>query len=182
MKIFNGRATIIRFNFGEGPMIWTDACITGYGIYSINDWQAGLFDSDKCLECICDQHHHWKNVNKPIICKKDDNVNFWELIAVWQAIQRLAPVYVNCHVVIVSDNTQVVAMLNGHRSCNLSCLELLREIFWLSAIHNVFITARFIPGVQNVIADKLSRLYSASPIDDLRCHHLCCSDGRYSHP
>lgn len=181
MKTFNGCATIIRYNFGNGPMIWTDACSTGYGVYSTDDWQAGPFDSDKCLECLDDKHQHWRNVNKPIICEKDDNVNLWELIAVWQAIHRLAPIHTNCHVVIASDNTQVVAMINGDRSCNLSCLELLREIFWLSAIHNVYITARFIPGVQNIIADKLSRLYSMSPIDDLRYLRLCCSDGRRSH-
>lgn len=177
MNIFNGSATIIRYNFGDGPMVWTDACITGYGVYSIDDWQAGLFNSELQLNCLCDRHQHWKNVSKPALCEKDDNVNFWELIAVWQAVNRLAPRNINCHIIIASDNTQVVAMINGNRSINISCLELLREIFWISAIHNVYITARFIPGVQNVIADRISRIYSGIPIDELRCLNLCCSYG-----
>lgn len=62
------------------------------------------------------------------------------------------------HLIIMSDNTQVIAMINGNASINESSLELLHEIFWLSAIYNIFITASYVPGVQNVVADKLSRL------------------------
>lgn len=175
MEVFNGSATIIRYNYGIGPTIWTDACLTGYGVYSGDDWQAGLFNSDKPLLTLSDKHNHWINVGKPLIRAEDDNVNLWELIAVWQAIHRFAPRYINQHVIIASDNTQVVAMLNSNRSINLSCLELLRAIFWISAIYNVYITASYIPGVDNIIADKLSRLYPGSPIDDLRNLCLCCS-------
>lgn len=175
MTFFNGSATIIKYNYGHGPTIWTDACMTGYGVFANDDWQAGLFDSSLPLADLVDNHGHWVNVNKNLVMPQVDNINYWELVAVWQAVYRLAPRYTNQHIVIASDNTQVVAMLNTNRSVNLSCLELLREIFWISAIYNVYITGRHIPGVQNIIADKLSRLYSLSPIDELRKLCLCCS-------
>lgn len=175
MKWFNGMATIIRYNYGSGLIIYTDACESGYGIFAGYDWQAGRFDSDaklKNMDGSC--HSHWKNIDKPTLVPRNDNVNFWELIAVWQAVSRYAESAMNSHVIIMSDNTQVVAMLNGDASINESCLELLREIFWLSAIFNVYITSRYIPGVENVVADELSRLkldIYASELNTL----LCCS-------
>lgn len=179
MSIFNGSASIIRFCFDVGPAVWTDACSTGYGVYidRDGDWQAGLFDSQLQLDNLCDRHGHWINVDKPVVSPRDDNVNYWELIAVWQAVRRLANRYVNCHMVIATDNTQVVAMINGNASVNLSCLELLREIFWISVIYNIYVTAKYIPGTHNIIADRLSRLYPSVPISDLRNLFLCCSDG-----
>lgn len=175
MRLFNGMATIIRYNYGSGPVIYTDACESGYGVFAGYDWQAGRFNSNAILANVdVSCHSHWKNVTKPTIQLNDDNVNFWELIAVWQAVERYAECARDSHMIVMSDNTQVVAMLNGNTSINESCLELLREIFWISAIFNVYITSRYIPGVNNVVADKLSRLeldVSAVELDEL----LCCS-------
>lgn len=175
MYVFNGSATIIRYNDGSGLTIWTDACASGYGIYAGYDWQAGRFNSNATLinvDVSC--HEHWRNVIKPVLCANNDNVNFWELLAVYQAVSRYAESARNSHMIIRSDNTQVIAMVNGSASINESCLELLREIFWLSAIFNVYITAKHISGVQNVVADRLSRLeldVDYSELHDL----LCCS-------
>lgn len=175
MRVFNGSASIIRYNYGDGPVIWTDACATGYGFFSGHDWQAGRCDMKAELANLdVSEHSHWKNVFKPVICSSNDNVNFWELIAVWQALIRYAAASRGSHMIIMSDNTQVVAMINGHTSINESCLELLREIFWLSAIYNVYITARYVPGIQNVVADKLSRLQLDITGSEL-CQLLCCS-------
>lgn len=142
------------------------------------DWQAGRFDAEEnSIDGVNDIHGHWKNVPKPLLNHKDDNVNLWELIAVWQALVRVAESSRNAHLLVMTDNTQVVAMVNGTASVNESCLELLREIFWLSAIHNVYVTARYIPGIQNIIADKLSRLPVLGYFPDV-CKLLCCSVDR----
>lgn len=61
-----------------------------------------------------------------------------------------------------------MARFNGNASVNLSCLELLREIFWISVVHNGYDTARFIPGSHSVIADRLSRLFPSVPNCDLQ--------------
>lgn len=175
MQVFNGAASIIRYNFGTGPMVWTDACMTGYGVYCLFDWQAGSFDNSQILKDFDDCHNHWVNIEKPCIRDRDDNVNLWELIAAWQAVCRLAHRCVNQHLVIATDNTQVVAMINGSTSVNMSCLSLLREIFWMSAIYNVYITARYLPGSENIFADRLSRLSSETATFDIHNMCLCCS-------
>lgn len=114
MKYFNGAATVIRYNYGSGPMVWTDACATGYGIYTVNDWQAGLFNSNQPLYSITDCHQHWVNINKPLVQPKDDYINFWEKIAAWQAVFLVAHNCKNQHLVIVSDNTQEIKALIYH--------------------------------------------------------------------
>ena len=40
----------------------------------------------------------------------------------------------------------------------------LRHLFWLSAIHNYRITAVYIPGIQNVRADSISRMHDSSAL------------------
>ena len=35
----------------------------------------------------------------------------------------------------------------------------LRELFWLSAVYNFRITAKFIPGHENPVADAISRMH-----------------------
>lgn len=178
METFNGSASIVRFNFGAGPTVWTDACITGYGVYGGGDWQAGMFNSEFNIPDFSDHHGHLINMSKPVVCPKDDNVNYWELLAVLQAVRRYSYAYCNCHLIVATDNTQVVAMVNGGSSINLSCLEVLREIFWIAAIFNIFITLKHIPGVENVIADKLSRIYPRTGNCLLQQLSLCCSSSR----
>lgn len=110
-------------------------------------------------------------MRKPVIGPGDDCVNFWELLAV----SRYGEGYANCHLIIATDNTQVVAMINGGSSINDSCLDVLGKIFWISAIFNVYIKARYIPGEENVFADRLSRLYPGTSILNLKRMSLCCS-------
>lgn len=154
------------------------ACISGYGIYSNGDWQAGMFNSSEQFPNFQDDHNHWINMVKPIICPRDDNVNCWELLAVLQAVRRYCYSFCNCHVIIATDNTQVVAMVNGGSSINLSCLDVLREIFWITSICNIYITMKYVPGVQNIIADKLSRISQQVDMSFLEQFSLCCSATR----
>lgn len=41
--VFNSRASIIKYNYGDGPWFTTDANVNGYGIFSLGDWLAGYF-------------------------------------------------------------------------------------------------------------------------------------------
>lgn len=76
---FNGVATMIQFNFGEGPVLFSDASNTGYGLVLDDDWQAGSFVDRNSL---CAQggdaqiHGHWQDVVKPLVSPGDDNINF----------------------------------------------------------------------------------------------------------
>lgn len=134
---------------------------TGFYLHAgtILDWQAGWFNTSelpKDIELLDSIHAHWKNITKPLVTPKDDNINFLELIPVWQSVLRFGPQFKGYHLVLLSDNTQVISMVNCGKSVNTSCMCLLREIFWLCVMYDIYITARHVSGNNNAIADCLS--------------------------
>lgn len=68
-----------------------------------------------------DYHDHWVNISKPALTEQEDNINLLELVPVWLGIVRLIKLYRNVHIVVLSDNNQVVNMLNKGKSRNVSC-------------------------------------------------------------
>lgn len=104
------------------------------------------------------------------------NINFLELIPVYLALNDLTASYNSCHFVCFTDNTQVKTVINKGVSSNASSMELLRKIFWLTVKSNSYVTARYIPGTSNVLADTLSRLV-VNTGNDIRYYQLCCSPG-----
>lgn len=143
-SFFNGVTTMVQHNYGEGPVLFTDASEQGYGLVLGSDWKARHFvESGSQLGLDGGlPHAHWKDVVKPLVVGGDDNINFWELIPVWQALLRFAPSHRNQHLVLFPDNTQVVFMVNAGKSSYISCMCLLREIFWICVFFNVYLTAR----------------------------------------
>ena len=57
------------------------------------------------------------------------------------------------------DNTAAVAMLNKGTTRHPVMMQLLRMLFWLSAIHIFRLKAFHIPGAENFVADHASRLH-----------------------
>lgn len=176
---FNGRASIIKYNYGEGPWFATDASAQGYGVFASGDWLAGYYNEPQQIipeifDGINSDHGHWMNVTLPLHQEKDNNINFWEMVPVWLAIIRYAPGCQGMHLVAFSDNLQVVHAVNKGISVNESSMNLLRNIFWECAKYNIFLTARYIPGEFNVIPDLLSRVSSAKYVRALTKFDLCC--------
>ncbi|XP_049894744.1 uncharacterized protein LOC126386432 [Epinephelus moara] len=60
-------------------------------------------------------------------------------------------------ILIHSDNTTVVEILNKGRSCSLAIMQFLRRLTLFSAQHQFILWAAHIPGHHNSIADSLSR-------------------------
>lgn len=181
VNYFNGSATMIYYNFGHGPWFATDASGTGYGIWAGGDWMAGSFsniDGQWLNQLGIDpMHGHWYNVVPPLIANSDDNINFWEMIPIWLAIKRWASVYENTHIVAFSDNVQVVHAVNKGHSSNKSIMNLIRCIFWECVKSNVYLTARYIRGIDNIIPDTLSRLSDPYYIHKFMGYTLCCRSG-----
>jgi hypothetical protein len=61
---------------------------------------------------------------------------------------------------IRSDNTATVSALNKATSRGIELMPIVCEIFWLSVKHDIKITGSYIPGRDNVLADKISRLHT----------------------
>lgn len=164
---------MVRYNYGEGPSFFTDACLSGYGFWCQNDWLAGYFGAFSSPDVfhLIPEHAHWMNVHV------DDpesatNINVLELVPIWLGLKRSVHNWRDKHVVCYTDSSSVKSMINKGCSSIQECMILLRDIFWMCAINNVHLTARHIPGVDNV----LSHIFYSNNLDFLCEFSLCCSD------
>ena len=87
------------------------------------------------------------------------HINYKETLAVVFSIERWAPKLRNKTVHVHCDNTTAVAILNKGTSCNDVTMHRIRRLFWLSAKFNFRIKAFYVPGVDNTLADNISRLH-----------------------
>lgn len=85
------------------------------------------------------------------------HINELECLAVYLAAKKWAANWSNTHMVVESDNTTTVAAINKGSSSSRRIMAMLRNLFWLSAKFNFQLTARFIAGKSNLLADAGSR-------------------------
>lgn len=86
------------------------------------------------------------------------HINFLELLAAWFTVKSLCKNVSNVHILLRLDNSTAVSYLEkmGGRKKSLNKLS---RILWQWAInHGVWFSATYLPGANNVQADKLSRL------------------------
>lgn len=171
---FNGTVSMIDYNFGDGSLLFTDSSLDGYGLVTRCDWQAGVYNSSFVIQGWT-FYGHWCNMVKPIVCDGDDNINLLGLLPEWLGVLRLIRNYRNAHIVVLFDNAQVVNMLNFGKSSNVSCMCLLRELFWLCAFFNLYITARHISSSDNILPDRLSRVKESDSLAVIYDWYWYCS-------
>ncbi|XP_067359029.1 uncharacterized protein [Channa argus] len=86
------------------------------------------------------------------------HINALELLSVWNVLQHFAPVLLDCHVLVHTDNTTTASYINrqgGVRSSRL--LSIARRLLLWAHSHLRSIRAVYIPGVLNTAADTMSR-------------------------
>ena len=135
-------------------------------------WQAGAFDLNCVPEDILSfnqDHAHWLNV--PV--DMDVSINYLELVAIYLAVQRFAESWTDQHVVCYTDNTQAMSAINRGTSVSKDSMGVIRQIFWICAHNNIYLSARHVSGETNLLADWLSRasIRGVVGINDLP---LCC--------
>ena len=123
-------------NPGAGLTIKTDASDIGWGGYMENSSALG----------------HWSEPEKKW------HINVRELKAVIFSLTSLVGNLEGQHFKVMSDNTTTVHSINNMGTCrSIPCNEVVMEIWgWLARTNN-WVTATYIPGKENVEADKLSR-------------------------
>ena len=138
LDTFNGCCPFLE----ERPIVelQTDACPVAAGAFYNGDWIYSCFAID--CPSVADLH-----------------INFKETFAIVYAAIRWGRLWTNHHVIVHSDNLAAVAIINKGTTRNAKVMSHLRLLFWLSAQHNFRITARYIKGVDNDIADQISRLH-----------------------
>ena len=140
MQIFNGTVCFIHNTAAPTAYLTSDACTIGGGAVYNSDW----FYVNWCID---------------FPGMAPEHINVKELCTIILAARRWAHLWSNKHIVIYTDNSCSMYSVNKGTSHNVKCMALLRELFWLSALHNFHITARHIPGVDNILSDYISRLH-----------------------
>ena len=138
LSTFNGQCSF----FDSRPItdLQTDACPVGAGAYWHGDWSYWNFFTD--LPHLSQLH-----------------INFKECLCIVLAALRWGSQWQNRHIIVYCDNQAAVAMINKGSTGNPIMMSYLRLLFWLSASHNFRITAKYLPGKENTIADCISRLH-----------------------
>jgi hypothetical protein len=88
----------------------------------------------------------------------DTNIAIKELLPIMVSIKLWARQLANKRVLFYSDNEAVVAVLNKTSSKDVLMMSLIRDIVTVGLVNNIVFHARHIPGVNNCVADALSRL------------------------
>ena len=87
------------------------------------------------------------------------NINYLELNAVFLGLQSFCNELTNKHVKILCDNSTTVAYINNMGGTKSAvCNAKTRELWTFAYAHNMWLSAIHLPGVENVIADRESRL------------------------
>ena len=172
-SVFNCRACIIQ-DLCPLPM-YSDASIKGFGAWMGLDWFVGSWDSSALPPSHDAACGHF--VSAPTFGQTPKNINVYELWPIVAGMKRWAS-FRNRRIHLITDNMQVLAMINTGRSCNKTCMAWLREIFWCCFINNTDLHASYIKSADNVIADALSRAdYPGMPdkcSNLLSDYNMCC--------
>ncbi|VDI43606.1 Hypothetical predicted protein [Mytilus galloprovincialis] len=146
MNVFNGTVTFLDTK--PVTCLQTDACLHG---------GAGYYEGD----------FFYVNWDTDLPNFKNYHINIKETMSIVLSAMRWGHLWTNKRVVVSTDNMTTKCIINKGSSRNKTLMTQLRELFWLSAIHNFDIRAKFISGRNNVIADAASRLHEPGQLSRL---------------
>jgi hypothetical protein len=149
IRSYNGVSLIPDMNWSApDALLSTDACLSSFG-----GWSGTQYISSKFPDHILLENNH---------------INVLELMAVMIALKVWAPSVRNRRIQILCDNSASVTVLNSGRTKDPKMLAILREVAFICAQYNCQIRASHIIGIDNRLADQLSR----APIDRKARSHL----------
>ena len=143
MKQFNGKTKILD----DKPItnIQCDACTEGGGAYFSGDYM----------------YINW-NIDMPDIYPL--HIDCKEIIIMVLAIFKWSITLQNKRVLMYTDNMTAKSTINKMSSKNSIVMTYLRLLFFVQAYYNFSITAIFIPGKRNILADSISRLHQENKL------------------
>ena len=147
--VFNGRACIIQ---DTNPLlVYSEASFKGFGAWVGKDYLYGFWDlSDSPPEFDRGCSHLSQ---PPCFEQLKPNITVYELWPFLLALKRWSPFFKNSRLPLITDNMQVLAMINTGRSTNRISMAWIREMLWLCFILNIDIFATYIHFADNILAD-----------------------------
>ena len=85
------------------------------------------------------------------------NIALLELVPIVLAIQMFAPILTGQRILLMCDNEAVVFIINKQSTPHVEMMKLVRRLVVTCMLNNISIFAKHIPGVHNIVADRLSR-------------------------
>jgi hypothetical protein len=129
----------------------TDACVSGYGAVCGSSWFHGRWSSE--LESLAQEGTHSR-----------DSMPWKELYAIVVAACTWGHLWQRKKVVFFSDCLPVVQALEKGSSRTRGIMQLIRILHHQAAKHSFHYRIKHIPGVENTIADELSRVHVMSQL------------------
>ena len=114
--------------------------------------------------------------NKEVAFKSS---NFRELLVIYKSVQSFRNIFRNKKVQVLTDNVTAAAYINRLGGLSRELLQLMTSLFVVCDELNVDISAKFLAGVQNGHADRLSRILSptnGSYIQACSVNWIACGD------
>ena len=138
LKEFNGKSIILedRWFTAVSLSFYTDASNAGYSCIFGRKWLFGLWPKS------WEKHH----------------ITIKELFPIVLGFEIWGNDLKNKCITMYSDNNAVVNMINKKTSKHKDCMTLVRRLVIINMSCNILTCAKHIPGVNNVLADSLSRL------------------------
>ena len=136
---FNGKRKIV---YEEYPIpLISDSSLKGFAVYKGKERLGGTWEGEIALENSSCGH-----ITSPPGMDTYDrsNINELELWPILEGLRCWYPEFKGKSVTIFTDNTQVMYMLRKGTSTNSTCMEWLREIFWITKIFNIRIVAKYV--------------------------------------
>lgn len=172
--VFNGRSAISNPPYAE--VMVSDSSMKGFGVYLGADWIAGTWPDIPPLTIKTSCHHIGSAPTTEI---DYDNINILELWPILLGLHRWYRRFRGTTVCLLTDNTQVLGMLKKGSSVNMTCMDWVREIFWVCFINNIQLQPEYISTIDNTLADALSRLAYHKDCDYDTAElmsNLCCAN------
>jgi len=126
--------------------VFTDACLSP--VPCIGIFAAGAFFSLAVPDLLAQQ------LGPP---SAEGDINVWECFALVAALQLLGDYWLGSHVVVFSDNAATVSWVGQGSPRPLAARELVGRLFQDCLRRDIRLSVQHIPGVDNVVADALSR-------------------------
>lgn len=149
MRQFNGIASFIEDN----PLstVMTDSCNAGAGAFFEGDFW----------------YVNW-HMDFPELANM--HINYKEAAIAALSILKWGHLFRNRTIYIYTDNTFTSAIINKCACRNNKLMQLLRRMFWISAKYNFVVRSKYIKGVNNNMADCISRLHEPGRLLELEAH------------
>ena len=147
----NGKKKIIYREY-ELPIV-SDFSFKGFAIYKGEEWLAGSWDDSLKLD-----NDHCNHIISSPSWDHYSKTNIYELWPIISGLQVWYPELKGKSVSIFTDNTQVYHMVRKGTSSNKTCMQWLREIFWICKIYQIRLVPYYINTKNNLVADTLSRI------------------------